>query len=84
MYIDAYSTRSKDTLLFKDFMLPAPQSDLSCWRVSAFQELLRGKEKQHMLEMQTHVIISIKGTADQKYIQNESVIHYELDHLYAL
>lgn len=49
----------------EDFVFPAPQSDLSCWRVSAFQELLRWKEKQHMLEMQTHVIIAIKGTADE-------------------
>lgn len=37
-----------------------------------------------MLEMQTNLIASIKGTADEKYVQNESVILYGLDHLCAL
>lgn len=67
-----------------DLVLSVPPSDLSCWRVSAFQELLCWKEKQCMLEMQTRAIVSIEGTADEKYIQEESIVHAELDCLYAL
>jgi len=81
MHGDAHSPCCEDARLCEDSTLPASQLDLSCCRVSAFQELLRWKEKQHMLEMQTCVINFINGTADEKYIRNESVIYYELGHL---
>ena len=71
LYIDAHDTHSNAAVLFEDFMLPVPQSDLSRWRVSASQKLLRWKDKQHMLEMQTRVVTFITRTADENEIQND-------------
>lgn len=67
MFSDAYGTHSDDTRLLEDSVLAAPQPDLSCRRVPAFQALQRWQEKRHMLEMQTRVIASMKGTAGGKY-----------------
>lgn len=65
MYVDAHDTHSNAAVLFEDFMLPVPQSDLSRWRVSASQKLLRWKGKQHMLEKQTRVVTFITRTDDE-------------------